>query len=76
MEYAKKRNMLNDTEDWFQKLQKWPEALIIYEKTQINEANYLKVSEGKLNCYRNLMEWDKFSGLIDDMWTDHVNATN
>lgn len=76
LEFGKKRNMLSDTEDWFQKLQKWPEALVIYEKTAINEQNFIKVTEGKLNCYRNLMEWDKFSGLIDGLWNDHIRTTS
>lgn len=64
--------MLDSTEDWYEKLQKWPEALKIYEKKNITEQNYHTVNKGKLRCYRNLMDWDKLSLLIDDMWNDHL----
>lgn len=40
LEYAKKNLLLDSTEDWYEKLQKWPEALKIYEKKQINDQNY------------------------------------
>ena len=71
LEYAKKNQLLDSTEDWYEKLQKWPDALKIYEKKQITEKNYHHVQKGKLNCYRNLMDWEKLSSQIEEMW-DHI----
>ena len=76
LEYAKKNMLLDSTEDWYEKLQKWPDALKIYEKKQITAQNYTNVTKGKLNCYRNLMDWEKLSGLIDEMWEEHLKATD
>ena len=41
MNYAKKNLLTEDKEDWFEKLQKWPEALEIYRKKQITRQNYV-----------------------------------
>ena len=53
MEYAKKNLLIDGNEDWYEKLQKWPEALKIYDRKRITSENYVTVQRGKLNCYRN-----------------------
>ena len=60
--------LTEDKEDWFEKLQKWPEALEIYKEKTITRQNYVQVQRGKLTCYRNLMDWNELSKLVENMW--------
>lgn len=41
LNYAKKNLLTEDKEDWYEKLQKWPEALEIYKVKPITRQNYV-----------------------------------
>ena len=53
--------MVEEKEDWYEKLRKWREALGIYEKKEMNDPNNFEILKGKLNCFRNLSDWENLS---------------
>ena len=72
LNYAKKNLLTEDKEDWYEKLQQWEKALAIYKKKPITKQNVVKVQQGKLQCYRNLMDWQELSKLVESMWDAHL----
>lgn len=53
--------MVEEKEDWYEKLHKWREALGIYEKKETTDPNNFEILKGKLNCFRNLSDWENLS---------------
>ena len=60
-------------EEWYEKLGKWQEALVAYDrKLEENEATP-EVLIGRMRCLHALGEWDQLSEAVADRW---VNSTN
>jgi len=75
LEYAKKNLLAEENHEWLEKLKKWPEALKMYQKQLGNATTTQKKIEaqkGKLNCYKNLMNYKEFSQLVKQMWNEHL----
>ncbi|KAI9656704.1 MAG: phosphatidylinositol kinase- protein kinase tor1 [Trizodia sp. TS-e1964] len=60
-------------ETWFEKLQRWEEALQAYQKREVEEPESPDVIMGKMRCLHALGEWDVLSTLAQDKW---VNASH
>ncbi|KAH9825549.1 TOR1 phosphatidylinositol 3-kinase [Teratosphaeria destructans] len=67
-------------ETWFEKLQRWEEALMAYQRREQEEgANAgFEVVMGKMRCLHALGEWDTLSAIAQDKWMnangDHRKA--
>ncbi|KAH0559920.1 hypothetical protein GP486_003558 [Trichoglossum hirsutum] len=55
-------------ETWFEKLQRWEEALQAYQRRELEEPNSFEVTMGKMRCLHALGEWDVLSTLAQDKW--------
>ncbi|KAL3427760.1 phosphatidylinositol 3-kinase tor2 [Phlyctema vagabunda] len=58
-------------ETWFEKLERWEEALEFYKKRELehpDQADTFEVIMGKLRCLHALGEWDQLSALAQDKW--------
>ena len=55
-------------ESWFEKLQRWDEALIAYQRRERDEPNSFDVIQGKMRCLHALGEWDVLSTLAQEKW--------
>ncbi|KAI9778323.1 MAG: phosphatidylinositol kinase- protein kinase tor1 [Candelina submexicana] len=55
-------------ETWFEKLQRWEEALQAYQRREVEEPDSFEVTMGKLRCLHALGEWDVLSSLAQDKW--------
>jgi len=58
-------------ETWFEKLERWEEALEFYKKREQefpDQAETFEVIMGKMRCLHALGEWDSLSGLAQDKW--------
>ncbi|KAK6543250.1 phosphatidylinositol kinase- protein kinase tor1, variant 2 [Orbilia ellipsospora] len=56
-------------ESWFEKLQRWEEALKAYQLRELDEPNSFEVTMGKMKCLHALGEWDQLSQLAQEKWT-------
>lgn len=55
-------------ETWFEKLNKWDEALASYQRRETEEPYSFEVTMGKMRCLHALGEWDVLSSLAEDKW--------
>jgi len=56
-------------EAWFEKLQRWEEALKAYQLRELDEPNSFEVTMGKMRCLHALGEWDQLSQLAQEKWS-------
>lgn len=54
-------------ETWYEKLQRWEEALEAYQKKEKEQPGF-DVTIGKMRCLHALGEWETLSTLAQDMW--------
>lgn len=59
-------------EGWYEKLQRWDEALEAYEKkaraAPTGSAVWVEAALGRLRCLAALAEWDRLSALTREEW--------
>jgi FKBP12-rapamycin complex-associated protein len=55
-------------ETWYEKLQRWDDALAAWNRRPENEQHSAEVLMGKMRCYHALGEWDELSHLVQDRW--------
>lgn len=58
-------------ETWFEKLQRWDEALVAYNRREKDEGERagFEVIMGKMRCLHALGEWDTLSAISQDKWS-------
>ncbi|KAK1024196.1 phosphatidylinositol kinase- protein kinase tor1, partial [Friedmanniomyces endolithicus] len=63
-------NRVDLKETWFEKLQRWEEALTAYQKRERDEGENVgfEVIMGKMRCLHALGEWDTLSNIAQDKW--------
>ena len=57
-------------ETWFEKLQRWEEALQAYQRREHEGSGSFEVTMGKMRCLHALGEWDLLSTLAQEKWAD------
>ena len=62
-------------ETWFEKLQRWEEALTAYQRRERDEPDSFDVIMGKMRCLHALGEWEVLSTLAQDKWM-HASSAN
>jgi serine/threonine-protein kinase mTOR len=55
-------------ETWYEKLQRWDDALAAWNRRPESEQHSPDVLMGKMRCYHALGEWDELSRLVQDRW--------
>lgn len=55
-------------ETWFEKLQRWEEALAAYNRRERVEPDSIDVTVGKMRCLHALGEWRALSDLAQEKW--------
>lgn len=66
--YAKENHSLEVKESWYEKLQRWEDALDAYERRQLRDPNDHEVTLGRLRCMRALGDWERLSQLAGRLW--------
>jgi FKBP12-rapamycin complex-associated protein len=66
---AQNYNDVELKETWFEKLQKWDEALASYEAREKRDGESFEITMGKMRCLHALGEWDQLSELSNAKWT-------
>lgn len=55
-------------ETWFEKLERWDEALLAYNKREHEGLESFETTMGKMRCLHALGEWDHLSNLAEEKW--------
>jgi FKBP12-rapamycin complex-associated protein len=70
---AQNYNDVDLKETWYEKLFRWDEALVAYQKREEEEGETFETTMGKMRCLHALGEWDVLSTLAQDKWI-HANS--
>lgn len=68
--YAQKNHDVELKETWYEKLQRWEDGLLAYEKKQQEDPQSLDAVLGRMRCLHNLGEWESLSNLAQERWKD------
>lgn len=68
--YAQKIHDVELKETWYEKLQRWEDGLLAYEKKQVEDPSSLDATLGRMRCLHNLGEWESLSNLASERWKD------
>lgn len=71
LEYAKKNILIDEKEDWYEKLHRWKDALNIYLQKELHDPHNFEILKGKLNCFRNTFDWENLSLLVERLWDQY-----
>ena len=55
-------------ETWFEKLERWDEALLAYERREKDDPTSFEITMGKMRCLHALGEWDLLSNMAEVKW--------
>jgi serine/threonine-protein kinase mTOR len=55
-------------ESWYEKLERWEEALQAYERKQLEDPLNPDVTLGRMRCLAGLGEWERLAALSADTW--------
>lgn len=66
--YAKQHHKLELKENWYEKLQRWEEALEAHERKQLEFPDNIGGSLGRMRCLQALGDWGRLATLSHDLW--------
>ncbi|KAG0688350.1 phosphatidylinositol kinase- protein kinase tor1 [Pichia californica] len=68
LKYAQEHHGLQLKETWYEKLQRWDDALHAYNEREKEEPNSTEITMGKMRCLHALGEWESLSMLAREKW--------
>lgn len=68
LKHAQQHHNLQLKETWYEKLQRWDDALNAYNKREATGEDSIEVTIGKMRSLHALGEWDQLSELAADKW--------
>lgn len=68
LQYGKDQYNLKLKESWYEKLQRWEDALEAYERAQVEEPTNLETSIGRMRCQRALGQDNCLLKLVASVW--------
>ncbi|ODV85481.1 hypothetical protein CANARDRAFT_28273 [[Candida] arabinofermentans NRRL YB-2248] len=68
LKYAQDHHGLQLKETWYEKLQRWDDALRAYNEREKEHPTSMDITMGKMRCLHALGEWEQLSELAQDKW--------
>ncbi|KAJ7189156.1 phosphatidylinositol 3-kinase [Mycena filopes] len=69
---AREQYDVTNTEEWYERLGRWQEALVVYDEKAEADPNSTDVQIGRMRCLHALGEWEQLASEVDDRWP-HAN---
>ena len=70
LKYVQKHHDLQLQETWYEKLERWEDALDAYNKKAENNEDTESVTMGQMRSYHALSDWDNLSNLASRKWNN------
>ena len=67
-----RQNVINA--EWYEKLNKWQDALDAYERHQLEEPNNINLKLGRMRCLAALGNWQRLHRLAKHAWKNEIIA--
>ncbi len=68
LQFAQRQHRVTLQASWYEKLQRWEDALESYERKQLVEPDSVECALGRMRCLRSLGEWERLNNLSADFW--------
>lgn len=68
LKHAQHHHSLQLKETWYEKLQRWEEALAAYRQREKVSPDSMEVTMGKMRCLHALGEWEQLSQIAREKW--------
>lgn len=65
---ARERYDVTKQEEWYERLGRWQEALVVYDARIKTDPDNAKVQIGRMKCYHALGEWDLLAAQVEGHW--------
>ncbi|KAJ7899711.1 phosphatidylinositol 3-kinase [Mycena leptocephala] len=65
---AREQYNVTNKEEWYERLGRWQEALVIYDDKAEIEPNSAEVQIGRMRCLHALGEWEQLASDVDERW--------
>ncbi|KAJ3083694.1 phosphatidylinositol kinase- protein kinase tor1, partial [Quaeritorhiza haematococci] len=66
--YAQQNHAVELKESWYEKLHRWEDGLLAYERKQAEDPLSVEATLGRMRCLHNLGEWEALSQLAQERW--------
>ncbi|KAL7665224.1 Serine/threonine-protein kinase TOR [[Candida] zeylanoides] len=70
LKHAQLHHDLQLKETWYEKLQRWDDALRAYNEREKLEPDNIEITMGKMRCLHALGEWEQLSELAQSKWNN------
>jgi FKBP12-rapamycin complex-associated protein len=57
-------------EEWYERLGRWQEALVTYDRKAKEDPTATDVQIGRMKCLHALGEWDQLAAQVEESWTN------
>lgn len=61
---------ITQSEEWYERLGRWQEALVAYDKKAAETPDSLDVQIGRMRCLHALGEWDQLATQVEETWAN------
>ena len=68
LEFAQENLNIELKESWYEKLQRWEDALETYERKQLEDPFDVSLTLGRMRCLKSLGDWDRLMQVSRDLW--------
>ncbi|KAF7308508.1 Serine/threonine-protein kinase TOR [Mycena chlorophos] len=65
---AREQYEVTNKEEWYERLGRWQEALVIYDEKAEDNPNSAEAQIGRMRCLHALGEWEQLASDVDDRW--------
>ncbi|KAJ7215054.1 phosphatidylinositol 3-kinase [Mycena pura] len=69
---AREQYDVTSTEEWYERLDRWQEALVVYDEKAEADPNSTEIQIGRMRCLHALGEWEQLAAEVDERWS-HAN---
>ena len=66
---ARDQYEVKKTEEWYERLGRWQDALVVYDRKSEFEPNDIAIQVGRMKCLHALGEWDHLAAVVSQTWS-------
>jgi FKBP12-rapamycin complex-associated protein len=72
---AREQYDVTNTEEWYERLGRWQEALVVYDEKAELDPGSTEIQIGRMRCLHALGEWEQLASEVEERWP-HANHSD
>ncbi|KAF7324662.1 Serine/threonine-protein kinase TOR [Mycena kentingensis (nom. inval.)] len=65
---AREQYEVTNTEEWYERLNRWQEALVLYDDKAEVDPSSMEIQIGRMRCLHALGDWEQLASDVDERW--------